>query len=203
MRVPKRITTWAAVLLVCAGSLAALSKTYDGDWWDSLSSAEQEGFIFGYGDCYADSADQRVRISIDDANMRIAVGVFYQAHQKLRTRPVPLVLRDIWSGHVNVAETRHVVAGEGWRQRHGYFDGLWWKGSNSAEQLGFVEGYAACHNTELRKAKPLTLEPEKYVSLLSGWYTPGGDDALVAQHQGAKIADVLQRFAEASGGASR
>jgi hypothetical protein len=189
-------------LLLAPCRLPAQSRSYDGVWWQLRTSAEQEGFIFGYGDCYADPAGQKIRMSLDDANMRIAVGIFYQSHEKLRTRPVAEVLKDIWAGHVPVHESKHASPGEGWRERHGYFDGTWWKGSNNTEQLGFVEGYIACHG-EQRKAKPLQLEPEKYAERLSAWYTPGGDESVAAQHQAEKIADVLSRFSGPPGSARR
>jgi hypothetical protein len=190
-------------LLLIPCSLAAQSKSYDGVWWQLRTSAEQEGFIFGYGDCYADPAGQKIRMSLDDADMRIAVGTFYQSHEKLRTRPVAEVLKDIWAGHTPVHEARHAAPGEGWRERHGYFDGTWWKGSNNTEQLGFVEGYTACRNREQRKVKPLQLEAARYVELLTAWYTPGGDESVAAQHQAEKIADVLLRFSGPAGSARR
>jgi len=116
---------------------------------------------------------------------------------------VAQVLKDIWAGHISVHDAKRSAAREGWRERHGYFDGLWWKGSNPTEQLGFVEGYTTCHNRELRKAKPLEFQPANYVQLISAWYTPAGDESVVAHHQAEKIADVLLRFSEHAGSASR
>jgi len=182
-----------AVLLLVPGALLAQSKSYDGIWWQSRTSPELEGFIFGYGDCYADPAGQRIRISLDDADTSLAVSIFYQSHQKNLSRPAAHVLKDIWAGHISVHNATRPAPGEGWRERHGYFDGTWWKGSNNTEQLGFVEGYVACHNSELRNAKPLPLEAEKYVEMLSAWYTPT-DETAAAQHQAEKIADVFVRF---------
>jgi len=182
-----------AVLLLVPGALFAQSKSYDGIWWQSRTSPELEGFIFGYGDCYADPAGQRIRMSLDDADTRLAVSVFYQSHQKNLSRPAAHVLKDVWAGHIPVHNAMRPAPGEGWRERHGYFDGTWWKGSSNAEQLGFVEGYMSCHNSELRNAKPLSLEPDKYVEMLSTWYAPS-DETAAAQHQAEKIADVFQRL---------
>lgn len=182
-----------ASLVLVPSTLPAQSKSYDGIWWQSRTSPELEGFIFGYGDCYADPAGQRIRMSLDDADTRLAVSIFYQSHQKNLSRPAAHVLKDVWAGHISVHDATRPALGEGWRERHGYFDGTWWKGSNNAEQLGFVEGYIACHNSEIRNAKPLPLEPEKYVEMLSAWYAPG-NETVAAQHQAEKIADVFQRF---------
>jgi hypothetical protein len=182
-----------ASLVLLPTTLPAQSKSYDGIWWQSRTSPELEGFIFGYGDCYADPAGQRIRMSLDDADTRLAVSIFYQSHQKNLSRPAAHVLKDVWDGHISVHNASHAAPGEGWRERHGYFDGTWWKGSNNAEQLGFVEGYVACHNSELRNAKPLPLDSEKYVEMLSDWYAPS-DETVAAQHQAEKISDVFQRF---------
>jgi hypothetical protein len=185
-------------LLLVSGSVSAQNQSFDGVWWQMRTAPEQEGFIFGYGDCYADSAGQKIRMVVDDATMRIAVSTYYQGHQNTRTRPVAQVLKDIWAGHISVPEAQHAAAGEGWRQRHGYFDGLWWKGSSSTEQQGFVEGYVACHN-EQKKAKLLQLQPANYVQSVSAWYAAPGDESVAAQRRAEKIADVLLRFTEHAG----
>jgi len=184
----------ALFLLLPLNSLHAQGQAYDGVWWQMRTASEQEGFIFGFGDCYADPGGQRIRMLIDDADMRIAVSTYYQGHQKSRARPVGQVLKDIWSGHTSVPGARHAGAREGWRERHGYFDGLWWKGSSSTEQLGFVEGYIACHGTEHRKARQFQLSPASYVQSINGWYASPADETVAAQRRAEKIEDVLLRF---------
>ena len=198
-KMPKRpalvlCTLGIVATLLVPDSFPIQTKLYDGDWWHFLTSQEQDGFIFGYGECYSEPPGENIRVSLDDDNTRLEVAIFYQGHQKLRSRTVAQVLKDIWSGHIPVHEAQHVTPGEGWRERHGYFDGLWWKGSSSVEQLGFVEGYLACHNLERRHAQPLPLSPSRYVELLNAWYHPGGDESVVAQHQADKIAAVLLRY---------
>lgn len=184
------------LLLLISGSLSAQNNSYDGAWWQLRSAPEQEGFIFGFGDCYADPAGQKIRILLDDSEIRIAMGTYFQGHEKLHTRPVAQVLKDIWSGHISVPEAKRAAAGEGWRERHGYFDGLWWKGSSPTEQLGFVEGYITCHNTEHRKAQPLRLPAASYVQSITAWYAMPGDESLAAQHRAEKVGDVLLRFTQ-------
>lgn len=191
-----RLTSCQLVMfvLLISSSVSAQSNVYDGGWWQMRTAPEQEGFIFGFGDCYADPAGQKIRILLDDAEIRIAMGTYYQGHERLRTRPVAQVLKDIWSGHVSVPEAKHAAAGQGWRERHGYFDGLWWKGSSPTEQLGFVEGYIACHNTEHRKVQPLRLPAASYVQSINAWYAIPGDESVAAQRRAEKVGDVLLRF---------
>ncbi len=191
-----RLTSCQLVMfvLLISSSVSAQSNVYDGGWWQMRTAPEQEGFIFGFGDCYADPAGQKIRILLDDGEIRIAMGTYYQGHERLRTRPVAQVLKDIWSGHVSVPEAKHAAAGQGWRERHGYFDGLWWKGSSPTEQLGFVEGYIACHNTEHRKVQPLRLPAASYVQSINAWYAIPGDESVAAQRRAEKVGDVLLRF---------
>jgi len=183
-------------VLLISGSLSAQNSSYDGAWWQLRSAPEQEGFIFGFGDCYADPGGQKIRILLDDSEIRIAMGTYFQGHERLHTRPVAQVLKDIWSGHISVPEAKRAAVGQGWRERHGYFDGLWWKGSSPTEQLGFVEGYITCHNTEHRKAQPLRLPAASYVQSITAWYAMPGDESLAAQHRAEKVGDVLLRFTQ-------
>jgi len=183
-------------VLLISGSLSAQNNSYDGAWWQLRTAPEQEGFIFGFGDCYADPGGQKIRILLDDSEIRIAMGTYFQGHEKLHTRPVAQVLKDIWSGHISVPEAKRAAAGEGWRERHGYFDGLWWKGSSPTEQLGFVEGYIACHNTEHRKVQPLRLPAASYVQSINKWYAMPGDESVAAQRRAEKVGDVMLRFTQ-------
>jgi len=152
LKLARRHSLPSVLFLLSVNSLHAQNQPYDGVWWQMRTAPEQEGFIFGFGDCYADPAGRRIRMLVDDADIRIAVSTYYQGHQKSRTRPVAQVLKDIWAGHISVPGTKHADAGEGWRERHGYFDGLWWKGSTNTEQLGFVEGYIAPARSSVRRS---------------------------------------------------
>jgi|SRR5215469_3418524 len=173
--------------------LPAQAKSFDGIWWLAGTAAEQEGFTLGYGDCYADPSALRVRMLTDDATLRIAVSDYFQSHEARRTRPVAEVLKDIWGGHLPVRGEEKAQLGEGWRDRHGFFDGAWWKGSNPAERLGFVEGYTSCINDSKKKSTALQLEPAQYVLWVDRWYAITGDDEVTAQRQAVKVADVLMR----------
>jgi hypothetical protein len=183
-----------AILLSPNLLLGAQSATPDGDWWQKSSAAEQEGFILGYGECYASADSTRVREISDEADIRIAVSTYYQSHASERHRPTAKVLQDVWSGHINVRGSKPAREGEGWRERHGFLDGGWWKGSNPSEQLGFVEGYVTCHNAEQKHQPPLRHLPSMYVSQVSYWYDQPGDDDAVAQRRATKIQEVLTRI---------
>jgi hypothetical protein len=193
-----RFRLLAFALTFLAGVGTAQEKTFDGVWWQASTAAEQDGFILGYGDCYTDSQWDRVRVIADDANVRLAISTFYAGHQSQRTRPASRVLRDVWSGHIEVREPRQSRPGDGWRERHGFLDGGWWSSSTSAEQRGFVAGFQTCHNTEQLKEPSLRETVSTYVGQLNRWYQEPGDDQVVAQRRATKVSEVLRRLNYAS-----
>jgi hypothetical protein len=192
--------TSALLIVVIVGfvhTLRAQGKAFDGDWWMASTAAEQEGFVLGYGDCFADPDSLRVHMLMDDAALRTAISDYYQSHAAQHGRPAPEVLKEIWSGHIAVRGAEKAQAGQGWRARHGFFDGGWWKGSNAAERLGFVEGYITCVNNGKNKAAHLQLSPSAYVQWVDVWYAGNGDQEVSAERQGVKVDDVLLRVGNA------
>lgn len=194
-RTRKRLHSWFWLVTLFFPSLlvGAQSSTSDGDWWQKSSAAEQEGFILGYGDCYADPEGTRVRFVSEDSEVRIAMSTYYQSHASERHRPAAKVLKDVWSGHIEIRGSLPARVGEGWRERHGFLDGGWWKGSNPAEQLGFIEGYIACHNAEETRQPALRHLPNWYAPQVTHWYDQPGDEEIVAQRRAMKIHEVLTR----------
>lgn len=168
--------------------------SYDGDWWQKSTAAEQEGFILGFGDCYADPDGVHIRVVADEGDVRIAVSTYYQSHASERHRPTAKVLKDLWNGHVMVRAAQPARPGDGWRERHGFLDAAWWKGSNPAEKLGFIEGYVTCHNAEERREAALKHLPSWYVAQVSDWYDQPADEDVMAQRRATKIRDVLTRL---------
>ena len=191
--VRKRAVLVAILIVGSCSLLRAQGSHLDGVWWLLSTAAEQEGFTLGYGDCWADPDVQRVRMLTDDATLRIAVSDYYQGHTAQRSRPVGEVLKDMWSGHYKMTGAERAQPGQGWRDRHGFFDGGWWKGSNSTERLGFVEGYTSCINSGKNKQASLQLAPQQYVRWVDRWYAGGGDAETESQRQAVKIRDVLMR----------
>jgi hypothetical protein len=182
--------------------LAAIStaqdKTFDGVWWQASPATEQNGFILGYGDCYTSREADQVRVIAEDADVRVAISTFYAGHQNQRARPASRVLRDVWSGHLEVRDPRQSRPGDGWSERHGFLDGGWWASSTSAEQRGFIAGFQTCHNTEQQKEAPLRDSVSTYMAEVNRWYQEPGDDQTVAQRRATKVSEVLRRLNSAS-----
>src|SRR3974377_1760589 len=128
-----RAVFWPVFFASSCHLLPAQVRNFDGVLWMASSAAEQEGFLLGYGDCWADPDVQRVRMLTDDATLRIAVSDYYQGHAAQRARPAGEVLKDMWSGRYKMTGAERAQPGQGWRDRHGFFDGGWGEGAPSLE----------------------------------------------------------------------
>jgi len=171
----------------------AAGPTYDGDWWLSLGSWEQYGVVSGYEDCYVfeyrgDLAFSReIQAYIDDLNK------YYLSDVALRKRTVSDAL-DIVRKIAN--EQLTPGAGDTPREAHGEFDGKFWFDADPAAELGFVEGYLACHSVKLKDADgKFSKTASEYVDLINKAYNITDDtDDVDADKAPMKIADVLHRL---------
>lgn len=183
----------AATLTLCATALGQRNglqeKTmnYGGEWWLSRSSIEQRGYLNGDADCDTSQLNGKLGSVPPEEKVQAFVNQFYEDPTHW---PVPVfrVIRRFDSSD----GTSHQVpsGGENWRESHGYWDGLWWKGGTIAKlsQLGYVEGFLACYEGEAHSPRgTFSKSPAQYASLISGWYDRTGKED-------AKIADVLFRF---------
>ena len=93
-------------------------------------------------DCYFNDAKAHTNTSgwkVDD--YLEAIDDYRRAYPSRNKRPVAEILKEI----SQTGKPRPVAkGGEVWTEPHGYYDGLWWRGSWPMEQLGYVEGYLAC-----------------------------------------------------------
>jgi hypothetical protein len=115
-----------------------------------------------------------------------AVAEHFRQHPDQRTMPVSAVLKEI----NRTGKPRPIPkGGEDWKESHGYYDGLWWRGASAPEQLGFVEGYLSCYSTEMPSASGIfSKSAPDYVRLMNS-YMQGH-----AHSDEEKLADILNRF---------
>jgi hypothetical protein len=161
----------------------------DGLWWDTLSPAERSGYINGYEDCYVYDAKGIHTATGWTANHYVqAVEGFYREHSDQRATPVSSVLKQI----NRTGKPRPIPkGGEEWKERHGYYDGLWWRGSSPSEQLGYIEGYLSCYSTEVTtSARRFSKAFPEYVKLLNTYMK----EHLHSDEE--KVANILGRFAD-------
>jgi len=166
---------------------SAVTPVLDGRWWRAISGGERLGYVNGYEDCYVYDAKGAHTATGWTANRYVgAVEEHYRQHPDQRTTPVSSVLKEI----NRTGRARPVPAGgEEWKENHGYYDGLWWRGASAPEQLGFVEGYLSCYSTEMPGA-PATFSKaaNEYVRLMNSYMQEH------VHSDEEKVADMLGRF---------
>ena len=174
-----------------ADSEKPAAPAYDGDWWLSLGGWEQYGIVSGYEDCYAFEYrgsvpfTKEVQSYIDDLNKYFLAD---PARRKETVSDALDALRGVSADHSSPA-----AAGDEPTAAHGDFDGKFWFDADPAAELGFVEGYLACHTAKLKDADAKFSKPtSEYVDLINKAYdiTDETDD-VDPEKAVMKIADVL------------
>ena len=170
------------------------APAFDGEWWLSLGGWEQYGFLSGYQDCYAfeyrGSAPftKEIQSYIDDLNKYFVAD---PAHRKQTVSEALDHLR-------GAAADQSVATGSGAARTdaHGGFDGRFWFDADTAAELGFVEGYLACHTTKVKDEDgQFSKTATEYVALINKAYNITDDtDDIDADKAPIKIAEVLHRL---------
>jgi len=149
---------------------------------------EQDGFLSGYLDCYvwdlkgSHSAVQPIEAIIAE------VSKYYEEHPKARNVPVPEAL------HILLKPDGRAAKGE----RHGVYDGDYWRQADFKHRAAFVRGYLTCLSV---RPKPGYSQPiENYVDAISKWYGVSDKDEgqLNEKTANEKIGDVLARLCDPS-----
>jgi hypothetical protein len=97
------------------------------------------------------------------------------------------VIKLVWQRHAKRSD-KPPSGGEAWPEKHGYFDGRWWRGmSNDPLHIGFVEGEIACFETEADSTRTFGESATHYIQLLNEWYQHEDREA-------TKVPDVLIRL---------
>ncbi len=172
---------------------------YDGHWWMSVGEDERFGFLNGYLDCYRYEFMGPDRYTSFAVVYRTALTDFYAKggatdrdasisdllHRLRDTGPPPPI--EPFSGHN--------------AEPHGGNDGLVWRAMGAHvdaefEQLGFVEGYLACHAAlNHNKGGTFSKPAKEYVTAITTWYrfniSTGNFDS---KRERVPVADVLFKF---------
>jgi hypothetical protein len=172
-----------------AASASSGRPALDGRWWGTISAAEQSGYVNGYEDCYNyDVKGVHTATGWTVSKYAQAVDVYYREHRDQLSNPVGGVLKQL----NRTGKPRPTPkGGEEWKELHGYYDGLWWRGSSPTEQLGYVEGYLSCYSTELAgRAETFSKSAHEYVGLLNAYMKAH------LHSDEEKVANILSRFSD-------
>ncbi len=183
------------ILPAAARPQLAEKRVYDGAWWQTLGNWEQAGFMNGYLDCHAFEYRGTAAFSKPPQAYVDALNAFYQQSADNKKVSVAEALDRI-RGAANET-SGPAPAGVAGPAAHGAYDGHFWFDAETPQvQLGFVEGYLACHSAKVRDADGHFSKPaQDYVPLINDAYGITDDSDDVDAEKGAqKIADVLHQL---------
>lgn len=183
----------------CATGQQKPETTYNGHWWLAITQQEQSGFLNGYFDCYTYEYKGPARFT--DHPPAIARDLVTKFYKENPSRLHDLVSKVFLGLRDRPGETITDRAGEPINGPHGSYDGLYWMQISAdtgpqMEQLGFVEGYLACHaRLDHNKGGTFSKPVAEYVRLITQWYGFNRyTDDVNAKRQPTAIADVLFKF---------
>lgn len=169
----------------------ASASSRNGDWWLSRGNWEQYGFVSGYEDCYVYEYRGSVPFTKEAQRYVEDLIEYFLADAARRKETVSEALDALRGGSAD--HPAPAAAGDALGPAHGDFDGKYWFDAEAGAQLGFVEGYLACHATKLKDADAkFSKPPAEYVERINKAYGITDDTEEVNPERAAmKIADVL------------
>ena len=177
----------------CAGVVAETSRAHDGAWWISVSADRRTGFLAGYIDCaeFELGETQFAGVSWDAIEPEITNYFNSQTQERgkaVTSELVRFVKKD------KTGKNRE--GGEKYPEKHGIFDGEYWRQSTPDHRLGFLDGYKEC---QLKRGHPTAVSRHDsawYASQISLWYGVKADDPgeINARRSNRKIANVISQL---------
>ena len=179
-------------VLWCANCAAQTPKTKDGHWWQSVSADQHTGFLAGYLDCAIYDAGQKQFAGASWDAMEPQMSSYYASHPTSLDQSVASVLPEF----AGESPAPKPGGGEKYPERHGIFDGEYWRQSTPDQRLGYLIGYLECQSKRPNPRPGFSRDASWYEKQISDWYEVRDDDpgAINAARAGRKIADVLYQF---------
>lgn len=186
-----------AIVCWIGTSGANTGPAYDGNWWHSSSKDQHTGFIAGYIDCAVYEGGDKSLANVSWNMLEPEITSYYQGSGPAILTPVASVIRKLGS---EKEPPKSSDAGEKWPEKHGIFDGDYWRQSLPEHRVGFVSGFLACYRNLSKKTASFSKSEVAYVSEVSRWYGVKEDDPseINEKRVDTKIADVLFRFKDAA-----
>lgn len=165
-------------------------KIYDGKWWASTSKEQRVGFLSGYADCSINDVGDKRWSHFSAINEEPKVSKYFADHASDMSLEVETVLWKLWP---ESKQTKPAPNGDTYRDKHGFFDGDYWRQADASHRLGFIQGYLFCQKKHSKPAATFSSTPEWYVVRISNWYglKANDPDEIDEKKVDQKIANVL------------
>lgn len=194
----KKTILWMLALVMLMGrsflpakELKTSPSEFDGNWWLSASSDEQDGYLNGDADCATWELKIKAKYSHSIEENQKFITQFYNDNPSRRSDPVFQVSRKA----EDIPAPPRPQGGEVWTEPHGYLDGDWWTQSSPLNRVGFVEGYLRCYAQKRSKKKVhFSKKASFYVEQINRWYRVDDPPPIPLKISEEKIATVLFKF---------
>lgn len=176
----------ALLFVVSTSTNAKIDNSYDdGHWWVLLPDPEKESFVMGYYDCYV--FDRGARNYPDGSYKQIVswLNEFYDLKSDNLSTPISNAFY-----RISVKMPGHIPKNT---ERHGFFDGEFWRQMSNQERSSFIRGYINCGRGS--QAKNSDEIVDRYLKAISGYYGIDDDDASVINDEAStrKIGDIIKK----------
>lgn len=173
-----------------SASASAFDSKFDGVWWKNTAKQERLGFVAGFLDCAIyDDNNKRLRYASWDS-LEPQISAFFASHPAQSGTGIGQLIEMLGQRTTKTAQE----GGEVYREKHGIFDGEYWRQASPEHRLGFIEGYLVCQREYKRPAGTFSQAPAWYVHRISNWYGTNDEDpsAISEPRSVKKIANVLR-----------
>jgi hypothetical protein len=184
----------ALVLVLFSLAVAQEPPKLDGNWWLSIADDQRVEFLAGYMDCYAaDVGDYNRTLQESWYTYAPKITRYYADNPKNICRRATRVLFDVRSKN----PPQPLKGGEIWTEKHGPFNGEYWREMKTPVRIAFVEGYLACLREHLpSRAKRFSKAAQTYSDEVSRWYGIDAADRASPKLIDVPIADALYEIAD-------
>jgi hypothetical protein len=169
-------------------------QVHDGNWWLSVDKDQHLGFVDGYMDCYVFVRKGPLPFLESPYQYDERVTEHLKNHVADRGKPVTQILEAIAA---KPPMTR--ITGK-WGEKHGLYDGEFWRQTLPSGRVGFVQGFLECQRKDGKAVARFSRSDDWYVAQISRWYGIKEDDPaeINEKRESKKIADVLYTFKDKS-----
>lgn len=166
---------------------SSLRSTYDHIWWQSTPQDERTQFIAGYLDCAVYDLGKTKLAEAQWNVIEPEITTYYASHPESIHRTVPSLILTLGasSGSTDQGPERYP-------EKHGIFDGDYWRQISPSGRVGFVEGYTACRDSKPGQNLFAAHSAAWYVPQISGTYRLRRDNDIDHSRASKKIATIIQ-----------
>ena len=194
------MTKWMkSLVLLIALSVTGIAsgstgdQAHDGNWWLSVDKDQRLGFVAGYMDCYVFVRKGPLPFLESWYTYEERVTEHLKKHVADRSKLVTQVLETI-------AAKRGTKPNGNRGEKHGIFDGEYWRQALPSQRIGFIQGFLECQRKDGKAVAKFSRSDDWYVAQISQWYGVKEDDPaeINEKRESKKIADVLYTFKDKS-----